>query len=242
MDHFVVSTLRHIFEQMPGCWGCKDLYSTFIYANKEYAKLLGISETKHLDIIGKTDAEMPCKIKNCADLFHSQDKQVIATQQSLRVLNIHPFADNRWKTHIVTKSPFFNQEGRLIGVIFHAIEVSNLLSLEPGSLVVHNQNIMNDRLTYDCDTNHVVNKSGRLALSNREIECLFFILRGGTAKLIAQYLQLSYRTVEEHITAIKIKFNVKNKYELIHIAMQSGFFSVIPQSLFKRQLSIVMSM
>ncbi len=38
--------LQSLFDQMPGCWGCKDKNSVFMYANKEYAKIIGVKETR----------------------------------------------------------------------------------------------------------------------------------------------------------------------------------------------------
>ncbi len=51
--------------------------------------------------------------------------------------------------------------------------------------------------------------------TNREIECLPFLLKGCTAKQIAEGLGISFRTVQDYIDNIKIKTNTKTKNELL---------------------------
>jgi DNA-binding CsgD family transcriptional regulator len=52
------------------------------------------------------------------------------------------------------------------------------------------------------------------ALTKRELECLFLMLEGKTAKEIAIILKISYRTVETYLEKIKIKLNCQHKHEL----------------------------
>jgi DNA-binding CsgD family transcriptional regulator len=52
-------------------------------------------------------------------------------------------------------------------------------------------------------------------LTQREEECLDLLSKGYTAKMTANALTISSRTVEKHIENIKEKFNVKHKAELI---------------------------
>jgi DNA-binding CsgD family transcriptional regulator len=80
----------------------------------------------------------------------------------------------------------------------------------------------------------------KIKLSGREAECLFFTLRGKTVKQIAKYIGISHRTVEEHLTNLKIKFNAQNKYDFIDKAIQTGFLNTIPETLFHTQLSVAL--
>lgn len=54
-------------------------------------------------------------------------------------------------------------------------------------------------------------------LSNREIECLFYISSGKTMKNIAKVMSISPRTVEMHINAIKRKTNINYKADLSNL-------------------------
>jgi DNA-binding CsgD family transcriptional regulator len=80
-----------------------------------------------------------------------------------------------------------------------------------------------------------------ISVTQRESEVLFLILRGKTSKLIALALGLSYRTVEGYLEKIRLKFGARNRTELFDIAMERGYMSQIPLSLFSKQLSIVLA-
>ena len=52
-------------------------------------------------------------------------------------------------------------------------------------------------------------------LDQRDMEILYFLVRGRTAKSIAKQVQLSHRTIEHRLEAIKQKLMVSSKAELI---------------------------
>lgn len=52
-------------------------------------------------------------------------------------------------------------------------------------------------------------------LSIRQYQCIELLLKGYSSKKIAAQLNISCRTVEDHLTAIKSKFKAQNKAELI---------------------------
>ncbi len=54
-----------------------------------------------------------------------------------------------------------------------------------------------------------------IKLSQRQLDCINLLLTGATSKEIALQLNLSYRTVEDYINAVKQKFHARNKSELI---------------------------
>lgn len=112
-----VNTIEQsLLRQLPGCWGCKDKDSVFRYVNQEYAELLG--HTSPEECIGKTDFEMSSPTTECAQEFQRQDKHVIETGESLKILDIHPYPDGRWRAHIFTKTPWRDEQGNTLGTIF----------------------------------------------------------------------------------------------------------------------------
>lgn len=60
-------------------------------------------------------------------------------------------------------------------------------------------------------------------LTTREQECLFHFLQGKTAKETGFALNLSHRTVEDHITNLKIKLGCHNKRDLHMIFSKQVF-------------------
>ena len=57
-------------------------------------------------------------------------------------------------------------------------------------------------------------------LSKRENEILTYVTKGYNAKQIAKKLDISSRTVEQHVENIKFKMNVSSKAELIEKVME----------------------
>jgi DNA-binding CsgD family transcriptional regulator len=60
------------------------------------------------------------------------------------------------------------------------------------------------------------NKDRNKKLTEREMECLYYLSRGFSYKSIANQLLISYRTVESHIINAKFKLNLFTKTELIN--------------------------
>jgi DNA-binding CsgD family transcriptional regulator len=61
------------------------------------------------------------------------------------------------------------------------------------------------------------------SLSVRQNECLFYLVKGYTAKQTAQKLGCSHRTIETHIDHIKNKLKCTTKGQLIELAFENGF-------------------
>ncbi len=70
---------------------------------------------------------------------------------------------------------------------------------------------------------------GEYKLTNRERDTLYYLIRYYNQKEIARTLNLSPRTVETYINALKIKFCVNSKRELIDIAIQHGYAAPIQE-------------
>ncbi|MFK7827649.1 MAG: PAS domain-containing protein [Oligoflexales bacterium] len=232
------SSLRMLFDQMPGLWGCKDLELKFIYANAEYAKAIGLKD--HLDIVGRTDYDMPSNTVNCADAFRSQDQMVIDQKQKMKVLDIHPFEDGSWKIFLFSKTPYLDVTNEVSGIIFHGEEITNSSLLEIGSMlskIPFKKPVINGlgQNSYQVDS-----MSNPINLSPRQSEVLFFLIRGKTGAQVAKILGISIRTFQEHLDHIKNKFNAQNKYELIDKAVELGYLNIIPASLFTTQLSVAL--
>lgn len=113
---------------------------------------------------------------------------------------------------ISIKSPWYNNNNQLIGFFGASVfygehkmvdalkQISNMGLLSPHTL--KNQNILT---TFQENT----------YFSKRERDVIKLLLRGNSAKEIAEKLQLSRRTVEYYIENIKNKMNVSKKSELI---------------------------
>lgn len=82
--------------------------------------------------------------------------------------------------------------------------------------------------TFTLDTNNFTVK-----LTHRESECLFYMLRGKSAKGTAQILGLSSKTIEFYLQTLKSKFDCLSKSQLIEKAIALGYLNLLPVSLMK---------
>lgn len=234
MKDNVDPSLLHIFNQLPGCWGCKDKDSIFVYANVEYGKIIGVDH--HLDCIGRTDFEMPSPTAECADIFQEQDNLVISSGKKLRVLDMHPYPDGNWRAHLFTKTPWKNESNVTIGTIFSGIELKDTAVLEVGHWICRSAGIDPTRqASFHLDLHH-----SAINLNTRESEVLFLLLYGKKPQYIAKVLSVSVKTIENYVIRLRDKFNARSKNELIEMALDLGFGSHIPESMLRRQLSVIL--
>ena len=61
----------------------------------------------------------------------------------------------------------------------------------------------------------LITPAGEIFLTTKELECLNLLAGGKNAKLIAQQVKVSNRTIEKHLENIKQKSGNKNKIEVI---------------------------
>lgn len=81
-------------------------------------------------------------------------------------------------------------------------------------------------------------------LSSRELECISFFLHGWTAKQIAQHLNCSYRTIQNHIASATDKLRCHSRPHLFEFLNSKGLiplfedlYKVCFNSYFKRRIS-----
>lgn len=224
---------RLLFQQLPGYWGCKDLDSVFVYANNAYSQLIGFDNAE--ECIGKTDFEMPSPTTECARDFQAQDRYVIETGQSLKILDIHPFADGHWRAQIFTKTPWRDSHGTIQGTIFFGQDLTDTAILEVGHWICRATDLTPR-------SQHPAHLKGPVShtLTSRESEALFLMLYGKKPQYIARVMGISIKTVEGYEARLRYKFGAHSKEHLIDIALDYGYGSMIPQALLKTQLSIVL--
>lgn len=76
--------------------------------------------------------------------------------------------------------------------------------------------------------NNLLAKSYDLTL--REAECLFYLLRGKSAREIGNQLNISPKTVEYYIANVKIKLKTTTRENLFQKAFDSGLINYVPPS------------
>ncbi|TDR81898.1 helix-turn-helix transcriptional regulator [Paludibacterium purpuratum] len=240
MALLITSRLKQHIDSLPGYLVCKDEQSTYLYSNQRNAALIGFRYQE--EAVGMTDLDMPCGAVESAHLFRAQDREVIRTGQPLHTLDIHCYADNKWRTIFGCKEPLRDEENNIVGTIAHGQEVNTGWLLKLGMLLGKIANCSKGELDVLASrTSYIIGSPGHgPKLSQRQEEILFLLLRGKSARLIGKALGIATRTVEWHVCTLKEKFAVLSKCELIDKASEQGYLHNLPPGLCKRELSLVL--
>lgn len=226
-----ISSLN-LFNQLPGCWGCKDTNSRYIQVNAEYAQLFDYNSPE--DFCGRTDYDLPGARSHFAKDFQAQDQTVMRTGKQMRVLNIHLDKNKQeWRAHLFTKSPWRDEEGQIRGVIFSGMELRNTAILKVGHLICR---ALEPHKTPVCE----VPDFEPPVLTEREKEVMFFLLYGKKQLYIAQALNLSPKTIEKYVSEMRDKFHTKYTDKMLEYAIALGYNAKFPNSLITKPMSIVL--
>lgn len=209
-----------IFNQLSGYIGWKDANFVYQGCNTNLARVMGFKDAN--DIKGLMDSQLSGLEDENLLQFHRANDELALSGKTVKAIHCsqQPY-DGSYFYFI--KKPLFNDANKIIGIIYHCQEFGHseiflpLKKVEPGA---------NIHSHYYLDAHH-----NPYHLSARELESLFFLLRGKTARQIAQLLTLSKRTVESYVEQIRNKFGCQNKAELFNLAIRSGYLNVIPPRL-----------
>jgi len=209
-----------IIEQLPGYIGWKDANFRYVGCNSNLANILRLKYKNK--IIGAMDVDLP----GCTEelfQFHKNNDQLALNGQTVKYIHksASPYDGSFF---YFTKKPIVDRDNNIVGLIFHCHEFIKNIFIEKLHQI-DKKNYSSNGLPsyYQIDQNNDPFK-----LSTRELECLFCILRGMTAKQIGERIQLSKRTIESYIENIKNKLGCHTKSELFDLAINKGYMNVIP--------------
>lgn len=131
-------------------------------------------------------------------------------------------------TVMTTKLPFSNLQGKLSGIFVIFFKVNIPVFIVKDLLYTKKRNTFKE-----------LNSFVRIesSLSKREQECLYYLLRGHTAKSIGNQLNISSKTVEYHIRKLKEKLFCYNKSQLIEKSIALGLLNCIPDLWYQQSCS-----
>ena len=173
----------------------KDKKSTYLGYNDYGTERLGF---KPGEIAGHSDFEIfPNYIAN---EFVNNDRAVINQKKQVFVREEGLLKKNVSVTFISYKIPVFDNNERVTGILGLSFTRSPQNNCSSTQL--------------EQDFNYPVNMQDKI-LSKRETECMRYLCKGLTTKQIARQLKISPKTVETYIERAKIKYNCRNKAELM---------------------------
>ncbi len=216
-----------LFHQIPGFIGVATLDNKFAFGNNKMIKAMGFELLD--DFINVDFANVKCEVAKDADLFKKESGMVIKHSKIVSTVGYHSYADG-WRLILCEKAPLYGANNNTIGTIAYWTDITNYNLVDYSSFIstsikelIHTKKSSFSYILDDGSLNSY-------KLSERQIECLFFLLRGKSTKDIGNILSLSSRTVESYINEIKFKMSCLTKGELIEKAFYEGLINIIPKS------------
>lgn len=220
-------SLEASINSLPGIIWFKNSNLDYIGSSQTLNDFIGFPKKDY--IIGKNDYDLPWE--NYADVYRGGDHDIITTQKAITFLHPMRFYSGSEVIILTQKSPVFSESQEVVGISGTVSVVSkpsciqNILQLNQYDYDLTGQNQKYAPIQYTLYENF-----DRFNLSEREVTCLFYLIRGKTAKEMAPLLCISKRTVEKHIDNIKVKLNCSSKSEVITKAIDLGFVYLIPNN------------
>lgn len=195
----------------PGNVYWKNLDGIYLGCNDRQAQVLGL-DSRH-DWVGKTIYD--CIDGELADRVDSIDNLIMQTGVARCVMELGPSSSGSLGYYLSTKFPLRNKKGKIVGLFGLSTEIieDDLKAVQTQLATV---GLPINEFPIAKNTLPVKKINSKLpALSSREKECLYYLIRGMTARQIGSQLKLSNRTVEFYLERIKVKLRCASKSELI---------------------------
>lgn len=223
-----LQSIKLFLDQYPCLYGIKDTNSHFVVANETMAKWIGYANAKEIMEHRVRAEDFRCETANMAEHLYAEDANVIAQKKQIAFLGCTRFAKGQKKILYGTKTPILDHDNTVIGLIDQFIDITHNLFFNLSPIIL-DACFRNDILQPDGQFSYmIIENIKEYGITDRQLECLFYLLRGKSAVDIAALLDLSNRTVETHIENLRQKLNCSKKSELIEKALNTGLSNYIP--------------
>jgi len=226
-----------IINQMPVIFGIKDLSSRYRLTNQMTAELLGFRTPGEIIDNELKDEHFRCKAAELAETFYQEDHEAITNCKTKTYFTKMTLVNGRQTCVLGPKKPYFDIHGNVIGSMFCYVDITNRYIINHDRLVEYARNCDTNRKNDGQFSFEITKLDSNFNLSVRQQECLFYMLRGYSAKGIACRLDISSKTVESHIVELKRKLDCCTKQQVIEKSINHGLLDVIPESIFKDLLA-----
>lgn len=207
------SKIESNLNQMEGAVAYKTADHEIIHCNKKYLECAGYKNVKK--ITGKTDCDLVWQ--QYSDIYHQQENDILKGK-TYAALYPGKRADESNTIYLSKKYPWVNEDGFVIGIISYGLE---LQSTSADLKFLFDQSIISPGTGFPIQDSIDFSQSieNPYKLTNRQLDCLFYLVKGMTIKEIAKTLDLSPKTVEHYLDAIKIKLGCNSRSTLITKAL-----------------------
>lgn len=213
-ESLLLNHLEPLFELASVNVYSKDIKGCFMSSNQTMLEVNNIPSEQ--DILGATDYDLAWK--NQAPALIKNDQEVIQTNKAKTYIEPVWLNGKELHCYISHKRPLRTSLGKVIGVF----GLSFLLDDENSSINTVNEitALSNSNLSKQIQDLGEQPFLRARHLTKRQMDCLYYLVKGMTIKQIANTLNLSPKTVEHYLDAVKVKLKCRNRTELITTALQ----------------------
>ncbi|MBS9434159.1 helix-turn-helix transcriptional regulator [Photorhabdus hainanensis] len=205
----VINTMRQSNEP----WGIKDKNSCFIYGNLALNHLENLSDSFGFE--GRYDNEIPWDGAEFATDFVIHDKATMEKDARVCSLETHMYGKDKFlSSYFQEKYPFYNDDGECIGVMFHAWKA---------------QDFSFTRLFHGKLPASILFSPPTDIFTQREWDVIFLLLQKYTSKQMGKMLNISYRTVETHLSRIYKRIGVHSSRQLEDYCRTNDYDLYVPE-------------
>lgn len=221
-----------ILNQMAGHISIVNIQHKIVWANQKTISLLGFKSLD--DLIGKSYVNLKCGLNERSEAIKAFDKLVFTSNKRTNCHGYCKYADG-WQLYLCEKSPIVNDKNELIGLINHCNDLTNYNLIDLGRFIF---DLEKNNIKHNRQFSYLIEEesSDRYLLSARQIECLFFLLRGKTDKEIAKIFNLFPRTIESYILEIKFKMQCSTRGQIIDKSFNEGLLNIYPKSFLNKNI------
>ncbi len=180
----------------------KDKRGVYRECNEAQARSFGLGSSD--DVIGRMDRDLLKEEE--AFILRQNERIVVRDEKPQMLMECATFNRAVPESMISLKMPIRDHNGSVIAVLGLSFPANDGFSALSAGIIDP------ARLSFKAAEN----------LSNREKQCVYYLVRGKTAKEIARVLNLSPRTVEFYVGRLKVRWGCRKTTELVSKILQSG--------------------
>ncbi|OWO84035.1 helix-turn-helix transcriptional regulator [Photorhabdus luminescens] len=200
-------------EQSNEPWGIKDKNSCFIYGNLALKSVKNFSSSFEFE--GLYDHELPWDGAEFAKEYIAHDRKVMEKEERICSLETHIHGKEQiLSSYFCEKYPLYHEDGSCIGTIFHGYQAQDFsfTRLFRGKLPAS--------IMFQPPTD---------LFTQREWDVIFLLLHKYTSQQIGRMLNISHRTVENHISRIYKRISVHSGYQLEEYCRTNDYDLYVPK-------------
>ncbi|MBS0357990.1 MAG: helix-turn-helix transcriptional regulator [Proteobacteria bacterium] len=217
------------FSQLPGLQIIKNHDGNYSHITDYFAQYIGYKSSNQFLEHERSDFDIRTKAVELALSYREEDHQVRTTLQPLKQIGIWVFKDGL-RFLLGGKSPIYDSHEKKCSVALNYIDITDS-QLKHFLFDYANKTKYSYFKNKDQFTCYLKSSFDNNLFSKRESECVYYMIRGKSAALIAEILGIDKRTVETYFENIKNKFGCDNKGQVIEKALALGYYYIIPESI-----------